>query len=207
MYGLVSKLLQMKNICLILMLLLPFFAGAQVYQTIKPIEAGGSGEYGVYYKDFNNVFNGFEGTYEYSSPGFYFKIVLKKIFSNVGDYFYEDMIIGKYQYIKDGVEINYLNDNLIGVADDVGAKIKLGTIHPADPNFCEGCLNEKYLEGAIFDPITHNASSLYVSKKVYNGEQGIQLWFLLHAEEGKLENDFEEPIKLPIGEFFMRKIE
>ena len=196
----------MKKIFLIL-LLVPVFAGAQVYQTIKPIEGGGSGEYGVYYKDFNNVFNGFEGTYEYSSPVFYFKIVLKKIFNSVGDYFYEDSIIGKYQYIRDGVDINYLGDNVIGITEDVDSKISLGIIHAADPNFCEGCLNEKYLEGAIFDPITHKASSLYVSKKVYNGEQGIQLWFLLHAEDGKLENDFEEPIKLPIGEFFMRKIE
>lgn len=180
------------------------YLNAQTYQTIEPIEGKGKSEYGIYYKDFNNVFNTFEGTYEYNGSDFYFKMVLKKkICVNNSDYFWKDMIIGKYQYIKDGVEINYLSDNLDEM-DDVDANINSSWIL-TEPIFCPDCLPEKWLRGAIFDPVRNKSAWLYMAKKIQNGEEGLELWFHLEAAtQQPWESD--EPIQLPIEQFFVKKI-
>ena len=195
----------MRKIILTL-LILPFFTYAQVYQTIKPLEELGGPEYQVYYKDMNNVLNGFEGVYEYNGPNFYFKMELKKIFSNL-NYFCKDAIIGKYQYIRDGVDINYMNDNLTGVTTEAGAKIKFSWIRKSmPPVFCPQCLPEKWLAGHISDPVTHKTAWLYMAKRTIGGQQGIQVWFHLEAStQQPWESD--DPIQLPISEFFMAKIQ
>src|SRR5690554_2529532 len=68
----------------------------------------------AYYKDTGNVLNQFEGTWLYTNGTTSLKIVLVKqpqVFdSNYGG-FYEDLIIGEYQYIENGVEkINTLSN-------------------------------------------------------------------------------------------------
>src|SRR5690606_22916851 len=71
----------------------------------------GTEQQNTYYKDVNNVLNDFEGTWLYTNGNTSLKIVLVKntMFFN-GDY-YEDIIIGGYQYIVDGTEeINTLVD-------------------------------------------------------------------------------------------------
>jgi hypothetical protein len=195
----------MKKCIYSILQLLPLVVYPQSYQTVESAEERGRAEYGVYYKDINSVFNGYEGTYEYTGPGFYFKIVLVKMFSNVSNYFYEDTLAGTYQYVHNGIDKNYLDDSLYGLANDAGLRIKLGSIRQPLPSFCLECLPEKYLTGAIFDRENDKVSSLYVAKKVHNGEEGIQLWFLLHLESPSHEES-EQPINLPIGEFFMKKI-
>jgi len=195
----------MKKIFLIL-LFVPLFTIAQVYQTIKPMEGSGMPEYHVYYKDMNNVLNGFEGVYEYTGPGFYFKMELKKIFSNL-DYFCEDVLVGKYQYIKDGVDINYMGDSFIALPNDTTSKISLSWIHPAQqPLFCPQCLSEKWLDGGIFDPVTDKGAVLRIAKRTVGSQQGVQVW--LHLEVTGIEaGETEVPIQLPISNFFMAKIQ
>jgi hypothetical protein len=195
----------MKRIILILFLS-PFLVYAQAYQTIKPLEGPDSAEYHIYYKDINNVLNDFEGVYEYNGPGFYFKMELKKIFSNL-DYFCEDMLVGKYQYIKDGVDLNYMDDSLIGLINHNNTKISLNWIHPAQqPLFCPECQYGKWLEGAAFDDINNKTAILYMAKRVVGGQQGVQVWLRLEATSHQpWESD--NPIQLPIEDFFMAKIQ
>lgn len=177
---------------------------AQTYQVIKPLEGSGTPDQGVYYKDYNNVLNGFEGTYEYTGTDFYFKIVLKKIFANNNNYWWTDMIVGKYQYIRNGVEISYLDDNLNAI-NSVGLKISADWINNPEPDFCPSCPSEKWLIGSISDPIRHKSAWLYIAKKTQNGEPGIFVWFHLEASS-KQPWQSDEPIQLPIGEFFMKKV-
>ena len=197
----------MKNLLILCFTIVPLFLKAQVYQTIEPIEGRGEIEQGVYYKDMNNVLNGFEGTYEYNSGGFYFKIVLKKIFSNL-DYFCEDVLVGTYKYVVNGVEYNYLDDSLIGLTDDTQCKISLNIIHPApQPSFCPDCLPEKWLMGGINAPLTNKSAWFYMAKKVQNGEQGIQVWMYLEAATQQ-PGEPDDPVQLPISDFFfMKKID
>lgn len=65
----------------------------------------------MYLKDIDNNFNQFEGTWLYTNGNTSLKIILvKKLMQKRGRYF-EDIIIGEYQYIENGVEkFNSLND-------------------------------------------------------------------------------------------------
>lgn len=66
---------------------------------------------GAYYKDVYNKLNPFEGTWLYTNGTTSLKIVLiKKYIKPAGNYF-QDLIIGEYQYIENGVEkFNSLTD-------------------------------------------------------------------------------------------------
>ena len=60
---------------------------------------------GTYYKDTQNKLNPFEGTWIYDDGEYYIKFVfVKKIQVPVGDYF-EDILIGEFQYKINGTEI------------------------------------------------------------------------------------------------------
>ena len=65
----------------------------------------------AYYKDVNNVLDPFVGTWLYTNGTTSLKIVLvKKSTALIGDY-YEDLIIGEYRYVLNGVEkFNSLNN-------------------------------------------------------------------------------------------------
>lgn len=189
---------------LYLFLIYPIFVIGQTYQITKPLEGSGDPENGVYYKDLNNVLDGYEGTYEFNGNGFDFKIVLKKIMSNCNNYFWTDMIVGKYQYIKDGVEVNYLSTDL-NVTNDAGMRIKSNWIKNSQPLFCNNCLPQKWLTGAIFDPVRNKSAKLCIAKKTVNGQEGIMVWLRLEAAS-KQPWESDEPILVPLGKFFMRKL-
>lgn len=201
----------MKNTLITLITFLCFInVNAQIttHQQVEGTEEPGSSEYGVYYKDLNNVFDNFVGTYEYSGSDFYFKIVLKrKNHSNVSNYYWEDIIVGGYQYIKNGVEINYLNVNTgMMINGKNEANIAASSIVGPESNFCDDCPLEKSLRGAIFDPVRHKSGTLYLARKTQNGQAGLQIWILLSASvQEPWESD--EPIQLPTGMLFMKKIE
>jgi hypothetical protein len=94
----------MKNILKILALAIGISnCSAQTYN-ITDIEHKAPPINGAYYKDLDNELDPFVGTYVYTYGTTSLKIVLqKKLMSDTGGYF-EDMIVGEYQYIKDGVE-------------------------------------------------------------------------------------------------------
>jgi hypothetical protein len=59
---------------------------------------------GVYFKDTKNVLNGYDGTYLYTNGTKLFKIKLQKNVMINNGYNYEDLIVGEYQLIENGVE-------------------------------------------------------------------------------------------------------
>lgn len=198
----------MEKIITIIIVFVTGFLSAQTYQTIESIEEKGESEYGVYYKDVNNVFNTFEGTYEYDGSNFYFKMVLqKKVCVNISDYFWRDMIIGKYQFIKDGVDVSFLSDNLNNI-DDADANVNFSSIRDSEPIFCPDCLPDKWLIGSIFDPdpTKERSASIYMAKKIQNGEEGIYVWFHYEVRAQRYDEPDPLPPHLPSGKFFMKKI-
>ena len=61
---------------------------------------------GAYYKDINGLLNKFEGTYVYQNGNQRFKLVLIKKEMQFNSRYYQDLIIGGYQYIdQNGVEL------------------------------------------------------------------------------------------------------
>ena len=95
----------MKQITLITIVIFSFFnCKAQSPILDMEINAKMDSPNNSYYKDVNNILNTFEGTWLYVNGNTSLKIKLVKntMFFN-GDY-YEDLMIGGYQYIENGIE-------------------------------------------------------------------------------------------------------
>ena len=192
----------MKNILKIVALILFSTANGQI---TKPLENSGGVEENVYYKDFNNVLNDFEGTYEYNGPDFYFKLVLqKKVAENNNNYWWTDVLKGTYQYIVNGVEVNFLSDPM--ASDDNPARVQARWINNGNPTFCSDCLpNTKWLRGWIADDTTNKSAQLFIAKKIVNGVEGIQVQLSISAASQQ-PWESNDPIFLPIADFFMIKL-
>jgi hypothetical protein len=127
-----------------------------------------------YYKDVNNVLNNFEGTWLYTNGNTSLKIKLVKSIKFFNSKFYEDLLIGGYQYIKDGVEkINTLSD---ANSPSIGrnASIRGNNIY----NNCKylpinDCIEgEKNLDLSINDiPLNGHIGDLRLFKRTINGKE------------------------------------
>lgn len=191
----------MKNIITIITVFAYALTNAQTYSSTKPLENRAGVEQGVYYEDFNNVLDGFEGTYEYNGSDFYFKIKLvKKEQKNNNNYWWTDVLNGSYQYLKNGVEVNYLNDILI---NNSVARVNASTIRKANEVelFCEECLNERWLKGSISDRVNQRVATLFIAKRIVNGELGLQLGFRYDWSR-----ETQNAAHLPSEDFFVKKI-
>lgn len=105
----------MKHI-LLLLILVPFWS-CKAQSPIKSLYNDYPGVTGAYYKDIDNDLDKFIGTWKYTSGTTSLTITLqKKIMQPFNDnnvHYYEDIIIGEYKYIENGVEkINTLSQLL-----------------------------------------------------------------------------------------------
>ena len=103
---------------------------------------------GTYYKDLNNDLNKFEGTWKWENGNNSFTIVLEKkeqiLFSRSNQY--NDLLIGEYKYVENGVEIvnslARLQDNsVVGLSHYLSGATIMHKNHP--PHKCESCTNEE----------------------------------------------------------------
>ncbi|RWX01056.1 DUF6705 family protein [Flavobacterium cerinum] len=106
----------MKRLILFL-IILPFW-NCKAQSPIKSLYNDPQEENGAYYKDFNNELDTFVGTWKYTNGSTSLTITLKKkvmqFFSDGDVNFYEDILIGEYKYIENGVEkINTLSQLLV----------------------------------------------------------------------------------------------
>lgn len=177
---------------------------AQPYQQIQNIDGRSDREQGVYYKDINNVFDDFVGTYVYEGNGIYLKFVLqKKELSSSNGIYWQDMIIGGYQYKLNGNEvINCLNDVNVSLEDGRLYNLYSSSIRPIEHNaFCNDCLTAKWLWGGIFDPISGRGAELFMARKLHNGQPALYVWLYLNGATLPTNNP-QPPINLPTGETF-----
>lgn len=96
----------------IIAILLIFISNTILAQTIKPAEDFYTSNYNdldnIYFKDVNNTFNKFLGTWEYNNDGHYVKVVVSKLIK-VDVTFgrtrrqYRDMLVISYLYKYNGV--------------------------------------------------------------------------------------------------------
>lgn len=127
--------------------------------------------YGAYHKDINNQLNTFEGTYVFELGNTSLKVVLqKKTMSSLNGTLYEDLIVGEYQYIVDGVQ-------MINTLPQLSSTNPNKRNHSIDSNFiitsgdigCEDCmLNEKALYGSIVENSTGNSGLIIMRKVIEN---------------------------------------
>jgi hypothetical protein len=133
---------------------------------------------GAYYKDLDNELDPFVGTFIYTNGATSLKIVLqKKLMSDSGGY-YEDMIVGGYQYIKDGIEksntLAQLNQMVTNqrTRPISGNRILIGT-----EMGCFDCSpTEKRLITGLVEDTTPNWAQVSVRTTTVNGVDAIKIF-------------------------------
>ncbi len=134
---------------------------------------------GYYVKDINNLLNPFEGTYLYTNGNTSFKIILIKKVQQYNGRYYEDLIIGEYQYIKNGVEI-------VNTLNQINTVYNNQRVHNIDGNFvvnnnfrewkCPTCpANEKRISLSIRDAATDNYASIGMRRTTENGQEVMKI--------------------------------
>jgi hypothetical protein len=104
---------------------------------------------GAYYKDTFNDFNGFEGTWQYTNGNTTFKVILQKkemaqyISPMSGRSYYEDLLIGEYKYVENGVEkvntLSFLPNNYTNPYEHYIAGGSIQKYNPNVSGICIGC--------------------------------------------------------------------
>src|SRR5690606_5257284 len=99
----------MKSLIIIFLILvnIPFLSAQSV---VIDINKSGVGQPAGYYrKDMNNLLNQFEGTYISTHGNKVFKVTLVKKIKQYNGSYYQDLIIGEYQYVDGNL---YLQDTM-----------------------------------------------------------------------------------------------
>jgi hypothetical protein len=167
---------------------------------------------GYYMKDINNLLNQFEGTYLYTNGATSLKITLVKKIQQYNGSFYEDLIIGEYQYIENGIEkINTLNKINIVYNDQRSHSIDGNLI--VNNNFrywkCPSCSsNEKRLSCSFNDPSNERYANITIRKNNENNQEKIiiKISHVSKRVDLSLSADQNSNFSIPLGEMTLLKI-
>jgi len=166
---------------------------------------GFDGEYtnGAYIKDINNILNQFEGTYVYDDGVNYLKIVFQKKVMQFTGSRYQDLLIGEYQYKKNGVEIintlNKLTTPLINVYDySIDGNYFFYNHTPFDEY-----TTDNFRINLGMDVPNGIYADLDVRKCVVNGQEAIQIF--KRTRYDYVDGETVPPVIVPNGFFFLIK--
>lgn len=160
---------------------------------------------GSYFKDLNGDLDGYDGIYLYNGPNnTSLKIILKKKVLSHG-YYYEDLIVGEYKFIRNGIEVNntlvninnnYTNEKINHAI--TGNRILIGTVYG-----CPDCSpTEKRLRLGFIDNKSNHIVGLDIRKTKVNGASAIRI--LIFSEE-YLTGPNPDSYMLALGEYIMIK--
>lgn len=130
-----------------------------------------------YHKDTKKQLEAYEGTYVYTNGTTVLKIVLQKKKESYNRIYFEDLLIGEYQYIENGVEkVNTLNKLNTYYEDQRDHSISSNHILTGKEMGCSDCsLNEKRLKGGLKDYNSHSAADIQLRRVTVNGKAAIAL--------------------------------
>jgi len=138
---------------------------------VLPLEDWSDAQPNVYYKDLENQLDPFEGTWLYTDNDTSWKIILKKETMFFNGNYYEDLIGGEYQYIKNSVElINTLSniETVEGWNHRIDGNAIINDCDYLPPTDCVD--GEDRLEVTITDPVTGHAGAVYFRARTVNGQ-------------------------------------
>lgn len=143
----------------------------------------------AYYKDINNFYNGFEGTWLATRGNKVLKIVLTKEERVPNDIpYFADYINGEYQYLENGVEkINTLNNNDPYKKGLLGSDL-LKSNHKPPCNDCDP--NKRRLQVTLYDyiraPDGFLSGTLTLQHTTVNGQPALK--GLLYGDGSKYDS-------------------
>ena len=178
----------MKNTITIALLLIiisckaqtPVLQVSQVFDISQ--DTGTENPNGAYYKDTQNLLAPFVGTYQYINGNTSLTIVLqKKTMSLINGRYYEDLIVGEYQYTENGVEkLNTLNNLNTVYTNGWKYNINGNFIITGQSLGCDDCgLTENRLNISLADDTINRVADLDIRRITANGQPAIKinLWW------------------------------
>lgn len=199
----------MKNITTILILL---FTTISFGQIINITDKDGTRSTAAYYKDVNNLLDQYEGTWLYTSGNNSLKIVLIKKTNQYNGRYYEDLIIGEYQYVENGVEkINTLSEINTVFPNQRRHNINGNSlIKKTSKPSCNDCLtNEKRLRCGFQDDLLNLYGYIIIKKSMdVEEEQTIEVKIrMLGSGTPWLDGNPPPPLDftVPSGEYVLIK--
>lgn len=165
----------MKAIFKILVILVLQSTCIQAQTIVDLSNRNGEHNSNTYYKDTTNRLNPFDGTWVYDDGVTYIKLILtKKIQAPVGDYF-EDILIGEFQYKIDGNEvINTLNNLNTNIIDPYNHKIHGNYFWNNRTPFDDFTTDNFRLKTSIIE--NGCISHVDIRILIHNGQQAIQIF-------------------------------
>ncbi len=187
-------------------------------QTTYSLYDGDRNIQGAYYKDLDNDLNNFVGTWKYTNGTTSLTITLQKkemaayvfSFSNIS--YYEDVLVGGYKYVENGVEkINTLPQIQLELPNSYNYPISGNIILSPPTTNCEGCLtNMRAVYVGFSDPtreIFGMESKMIFARADSGGVQKLLLKFKMIS--GGLEEDGEDrpydEYTVPFGDYLLVK--
>ncbi|SHH23508.1 hypothetical protein SAMN05444372_1391 [Flavobacterium micromati] len=181
---------------------------SQAQSPIYDISEPQDGPKGSYYKDINGLLDGYDGTYLYSNGNTSLKFVLKKKIKSYR-YYYEDLLVGEFQFIKDGVEIGNTLDNItINYTDEyTNHRIKGSSIITGTQLGCPSCSpTEKRLRLSFVDNKSPNIAGVDMRKTTVNGVIALKVKIYWDGFITRREGDpVPPPASIHTGEYLMIK--
>jgi hypothetical protein len=175
------------------------------------LDDDGSAITNTYYKDVNNLLNPFAGTYLYTNGNTSFKITLVKVLQQYNGRYYEDLLVGEYEYIENGIpKVNTLAQ--------LNTVYNNQRVHNIDGNSiinnndrawrCPLCtLGERRLETSIRDSSTNRYALMFMRKIIVGSQQALSIK-ISQVTTASYVIGTTPPLQfsLPFGEFTLIKI-
>ncbi|WP_299337952.1 DUF6705 family protein [uncultured Psychroserpens sp.] len=197
---------------LITLIFIISFCSCKAQSPIVDIESSSEGlPTGAYFKDNLNKLGKFAGTWTYTNGNTSFTIQLVKIeqyHQREGQgKFFEDVLIGEYKYVENGIEIINTLSNINNTSINPYSHLISGNIIAARKNSftpCEDCSpDEKRAALSIRDPLRDYLTSHRIILRYINDQE---ITATIVATHGVMINE-GDPIELrvPNGEYTMIK--
>lgn len=167
----------MKNLIKIFLTVISLNCFSQT-PIIDIINKDGTRTTGAYYKDVNNLLNTFEGTWLYTNGNTTLKIIMIKKIQQFNGRYYEDLIIGEYEYKVNGVVVistlNELNNNY---SNQRSHSIDSNTLMTNNNRpICTDCTtNERRLGAGFEDPVQDSYGTMIVKKTTVGSQEAIKI--------------------------------
>lgn len=165
---------------------------------------------GAYYKDSDNLLNPYEGTFIYTNGNISFKVVLEKKTQQYNGRYYEDLLIGEYEYKEGNVIVVSTLSDLSTVYNNQrrhsisGNSIRNKTGKPV----CNECgTNELRVRLSFSDRERELYGSMTSRKIMHNNQEAIKVIIRCETNVVYFEGEPEPPrdFRVPDGEYILIK--
>ncbi len=164
-----------------------------------------------YVQDINNELEKFEGTWQSSSNTNILNLKVIKIQNSFNGEYFEDYIIGEYQYLENGITIvntlqNLEDPNITPNNNTIGGRL---IITPNEYPTCSNCsTNERRLKLYFVDP-ERDYLSLSITLRYLNGNIPEQITATIISEHGVVTPNEDSPTlpRVPYGTYTLTKTE